>query len=151
MRPRGRATASAVPTEEAPNPARPRAPSRQPEPAVRAPFLGEFHAEQARCAGPVLVDHRGHQFDRHRRQDQTLGPQPAGGVLGHERDAGTASGGRTTKDSAMTGEELPMADLDDISPDEIPSVSDDPHPTDQPVANPQAVAQEDEDNPRPSG
>ncbi len=44
-----------------------------------------------------------------------------------------------------------MADLDDISPDEIPSVSDDPHPTDQPVANPQAVAQEDEDNPRPSG
>lgn len=44
-----------------------------------------------------------------------------------------------------------MADLDDISPDEIPSVPDDPHPTDQPVANPQAVAQEDEDNPRPSG
>jgi hypothetical protein len=43
-----------------------------------------------------------------------------------------------------------MADLDDISPEEIPSVSDDPHPA-QPVANPDAVAQEDEDNPVPTG
>jgi hypothetical protein len=48
-------------------------------------------------------------------------------------------------------EDLLMADLDDISPDEIPSVPDDPHPDDQPVADPQAVAHEDEDNPRPSG
>jgi hypothetical protein len=39
-----------------------------------------------------------------------------------------------------------MADLDDISPDEIPSVPDNPQ-DDQPVADPQAVAQEDEDNP----
>lgn len=44
-----------------------------------------------------------------------------------------------------------MADLDDISRDEIPSITDDPHPSDQPVANPQAVAQEDEDNPLPTG
>jgi hypothetical protein len=43
-----------------------------------------------------------------------------------------------------------MADLDNISPDEIPSVPDNPR-EDQPVADPQAVAQEDEDNPGDTG
>jgi hypothetical protein len=43
-----------------------------------------------------------------------------------------------------------MADLDDISRSDIPSVPDEPDP-DQPMADPQAVAHEDEDNPRATG
>jgi hypothetical protein len=43
-----------------------------------------------------------------------------------------------------------MADLDDLSPEEVPSVPDEP-PTDQPLGNPDAVAQEDQDHPMPSG
>lgn len=43
-----------------------------------------------------------------------------------------------------------MADLNEISPEDIPAVSDTPDAT-QPVADPNAIAQEDEDNPVPSG
>ena len=44
-----------------------------------------------------------------------------------------------------------MADLGDIPPEKIPSVSDDDQPTDVPVADPDAVAQEDEDTPPTAG
>jgi hypothetical protein len=43
-----------------------------------------------------------------------------------------------------------VADFDNLSREDLPGVSDVPDET-QPVANPDAVAQEDEDNPLPAG